>query len=49
MIWSSRNFIFKIFGKIYFSNEKKNWSKALNSSKSYEDNIIAEKKLKHEN
>ena len=46
MIWSSINFIFKIFGKIYFSNEKKNWSKALNSSKSYEDNIIAEKVIK---
>ncbi len=46
MIWRLVNFIFKIFGKIYFSPEKKNWSIALENSKSYEDNIIAEKIIK---
>lgn len=46
MIWRLINFIFKIFDKIYFSAEKKNWSIALKNSKSYEDNAIVEKIIK---
>ena len=46
MIWIIINFVFKIFGKIYFSREKKNWSKALEDSKSYQDNIIIDKVIK---
>lgn len=46
MIWTLVNYVFKIFGKIYFSNQKKNWKDALNNSKSYEDSMIAEKIIK---
>ena len=40
MIWSLINLIFRFSGKIYFSNEKKDWLSALKSSKSYQDEII---------
>jgi len=43
MIWSLINLIFRLCGKIYFSNEKKNWLSALRSSKSYDDIIIFHK------
>ena len=43
MIWYLINLIFKLSGKIYFSNEKKNWLSALKSSKSYNDEIIFNK------
>ena len=43
MIWTLVNYIFKFYGKIYFSNQKKNWKDALDNSKSYEDSMIAEK------
>ena len=43
MIWNLANLLFKLSGKIYFSNEKKDWSTALNYSKSYEDEIIFHK------
>lgn len=43
MIWKSVNFLFKLSGNIYFSNEKKDWFSALELSKSYEDNLILNK------
>ncbi|OUX35840.1 MAG: hypothetical protein CBE33_07005 [Candidatus Pelagibacter sp. TMED273] len=43
MIWNLINLIFRFCGKIYFSNEKKNWLNALEHSKSYEDEIIFNK------
>ena len=43
MIWNLINLIFRLCGKIHFSNEKINWSTALNSSKSYEDEVIFNK------
>ena len=43
MIWSLFNLIFRLSGKIYFSNEKKNWLSALRLSKSYDDKIIFDK------
>lgn len=46
MIWRLINFIFKIFDKIYFSAEKKNWSRALENSESYEDKTIVKKIIK---
>lgn len=43
MIWSLINLIFRFSGKIYFSNEKKNWLSAVKSSKSYSDEVIFNK------
>ena len=43
MIWNLVNLVFKLSGKIYFSNEKRDWSTALNYSKSYEDEIFFQK------
>jgi len=43
MIWNLINLIFKLCGKIYFSNEKSNWQTALKSSKTYSDEIIFDK------
>lgn len=43
MIWNLINLIFRFGGKIYFSKEKKNWLSALQSSKSYQDEIIFNK------
>ena len=43
MIWSFFNLIFRLSGKIYFSNEKKDWLSALRLSKSYDDRIIFDK------
>ena len=46
MIWKIVNLIFKISNKIYFSDEKKSWSSAINSSQSYQDKIIFDKVIK---
>jgi len=43
MIWNLINLIFRLCGKIYFSNEKIDWLTALSLSKSYEDEIIFNK------
>ena len=43
MIWRLINLIFRLSGKIYFSNEQKNWLSALKLSKSYNDEIIFDK------
>ena len=43
MIWNLINFIFKLSGRIYFSEEKKDWLSALQSSKTYQDEIIFNK------
>ena len=40
MIWNLINLIFRFGGKIYFSKEKKNWLSALQSSKSYQDELF---------
>jgi putative methyltransferase (TIGR04325 family) len=40
------NLIFRLCGKIFFSSEKKDWSTALNLSKSYQDKIIFETLIK---
>ena len=46
MIWKIANLIFKLSNKIYFSDEKKNWRSAINSSQSYQDKIIFDKVIK---
>ena len=43
MIWKIVNLIFKLNNKIYFSDEKKSWRSAINSSQSYQDKIIFDK------
>jgi len=43
MIWKIANLIFKLSNKIYFSDEKKSWRSAINSSQSYQDKIISDK------
>lgn len=43
MIWRSVNFIFKLFNKIYFSNQKKSWELARNSSSTYQNIQIFKK------
>ena len=43
MVWNLINLTFRVIGKIYFSNEKKDWLSALKSSKSYQDEIIFNK------
>ena len=46
MIWKIANLIFKLSNKIYFSDEKKSWRSAINSSQSYQDKIIFDKVIK---
>ena len=43
MIWRFVNLIFKLFNKIYFSNQKKSWELARNSSSTYQDIHIFKK------
>ena len=43
MIWNLINLLFRLSGKIYFSNEKRDWSSALKLSKSYNDETIFNK------
>lgn len=43
MIWKFINLIFKLFNKIYFSNQKKSWELARNFSSTYQDIQIFKK------
>ena len=43
MIWNLIYFIFRLFNKIYFSSQKKNWKIALESSSSYQSQLIFDK------
>lgn len=43
MIWKFANLIFRLFNKIYFSNQKKSWQLARNSSNTYQDIQIFKK------
>ena len=43
MIWNLINLLFRLSGRIYFSNEKRDWPSALKLSKSYNDETIFNK------